>query len=50
VDAGRHRVSFVYAPDSIRLGMVVSLTTAVGVMVLLLFEFMQRKRRGVESA
>ena len=50
VDAGRHRVSFVYAPDSIRLGMVVSLTTAVGVMMLLSFEFMQHRRRGVESA
>ena len=29
---------------------VVSLTVAVGVMVLLLFEFIQRRRRGVESA
>ncbi|MGH9842269.1 MAG: hypothetical protein ACREEM_26255 [Blastocatellia bacterium] len=41
---GRHRVEFVYDPHSLKIGAVVTLTTALGLLLLFLWE--RRKLRG----
>lgn len=46
--AGRHRVEFSYQPDIVKIGAVVSVTTALGLLGLILWE--SRKRRRFKDA
>jgi hypothetical protein len=45
VDNGKHHVTFVYAPVSIRIGMMVSLTAAIGVIGLIVIELLRSRRQ-----
>lgn len=50
VDEGEHRVAFVYAPESVRVGMMASLTMATGVIGLILMELIRSRRQWVSRS
>jgi hypothetical protein len=50
VAAGKHRVEFVYRPASIKIGAVVTLTTALGLLCLIAWESWRRRTlRGADA-
>jgi hypothetical protein len=44
VGAGKHRVEFVFQPDIIKIGAAVTVTTALGLLLLIIWESRQRRR------
>jgi len=48
--AGKHRVEFIYQPNIIKIGAVVSITTALGLFGLVIWEYRKRRALTDEAA